>query len=236
MGFLGMIVMILCLVAFLVFMVSINEKREKSEEYIVTDNEKKEKNERYQKRGYNYKEKFNVYYKGGIKNISVNSPTTVDLLKEGLAVNGVDIEKIILFSNIKDISLQSKIQIEQQVSLGKLILFGGLAFGMEKNNREINIEYIVLNVIDEDGEYNVLLRSFEQNENQENYKKLGTYKDTEHIEKNKIVEINNSQEFNEPQEKNVYKDIEELARLKDKGILTEEEFTEKKKILLDKIK
>lgn len=39
----------------------------------------------------------------------------------------------------------------------------------------------------------------------------------------------------EPQN-NVYKDIEELAKLKDKGILTEEEFADKKQILLDKIK
>lgn len=34
---------------------------------------------------------------------------------------------------------------------------------------------------------------------------------------------------------NVYKDIEQLANLKDKGILTEEEFNEKKRVLLEKI-
>lgn len=34
---------------------------------------------------------------------------------------------------------------------------------------------------------------------------------------------------------NVYKDIEQLANLKDKGILTEEEFDEKKRVLLEKI-
>lgn len=38
----------------------------------------------------------------------------------------------------------------------------------------------------------------------------------------------------EPQN-NVYKDIEQLANLKDKGILTEEEFNEKKRVLLEKI-
>lgn len=55
-------------------------------------------------------------------------------------------------------------------------------------------------------------------------------KDFGFIEKNKIVESN------KPKEKNsVYDDIEQLAKLKDKGILTDIEFDEKKKVLLEKI-
>lgn len=58
--------------------------------------------------------------------------------------------------------------------------------------------------------------------------KLYPLKDIKFIEKSKIAETNQLKN-------NVYKDIEELARLKDKGILTEEEFSEKKRILLEKI-
>lgn len=60
-------------------------------------------------------------------------------------------------------------------------------------------------------------------------------KEIGYIEKHKIVEANKPKESNDIQENSIYKDIEELARLKDKGILTEEEFVEKKKLLLDKI-
>lgn len=225
-----LIVIVIIMVACVVYGLSLSEKYGK------------ERADSYSKRGYHYVEKgdFHVYYKGGIKSISVNSNIIVVLLKEGLAFESVGAKKIILFSNIKDISLQNEVQIQQQVSLGKLILFGGLAFGMEKKKKEINNEYIVLTVVDKDGEYNVLLQSYDQNDNQKNYRKLRTYRSTSNIErKNKIVESNNpqeSKESNKSQENNVYKDIEELAKLKDKGILTEEEFAEKKKMLLDRIK
>lgn len=65
--------------------------------------------------------------------------------------------------------------------------------------------------------------------------KLIPNKDFGYIEKNKIVESSNTEQSNETKENTVYKDIEELARLKDKGVLTEEEFNEKKKVLLKKI-
>ncbi len=56
-------------------------------------------------------------------------------------------------------------------------------------------------------------------------------KDIEFIENNKIIESQNSTQENN----NIYEDIEQLSKLKDKGILTEIEFNEKKRILLDKI-
>ena len=133
----------------------------------------KERLDGYKKRGYHYNGNgdFHVHYKGGIKSISVNSNIFIALLKEGLAFESVGVKKIILFSNIKEISLQNEVQIQQQVSLGKLILFGWLAFGMEKNKKEINNEYIVLTVDDGDGKYNILLQSYVSDDNQNNYNK-----------------------------------------------------------------
>lgn len=61
--------------------------------------------------------------------------------------------------------------------------------------------------------------------------KLIPEKEIRYIENNKIVESSKYQKDND----NVYKDIERLAELKDKGILTEEEFNQKKQLLLDKI-
>ncbi|WP_252241679.1 hypothetical protein [Clostridium sp. ZBS18] len=125
----------------------------------------------FSKKGYNYiKNGFFVHYKGGIRNLSVNSSVIVDLLQEGIAFNKD--KKIILFKNINNIILENETQIQQQISLGKMLIFGALAFGMERKNKEINNEYIVLKVEDEDGEYSVLLQSNDQKDNQKNYDKL----------------------------------------------------------------
>lgn len=54
-------------------------------------------------------------------------------------------------------------------------------------------------------------------------------KEISYIENNKIVESNKNKNDN------IYKDIEKLAELRDKGILTEEEFNNKKQLLLNRI-
>lgn len=69
----------------------------------------------------------------------------------------------------------------------------------------------------------------------ETLRKLYPYKDIKFLEKKKIAESSNTEPLNKMEENTIYKDIEELTKLKDKGILTENEFNEKKKILLEKI-
>lgn len=59
--------------------------------------------------------------------------------------------------------------------------------------------------------------------------KLIPEKEMSYIENNKIIKLSDLQNDN------VYMDIEKLSGLKDKGILTEEEFNSKKQLLLDKI-
>ncbi|MBN1075082.1 hypothetical protein DVV91_12095 [Clostridium botulinum] len=130
----------------------------------------------YKNMGYEYiNNNFQVKYKGGIKDISVNSYVSVDLLKEGVSFG--EGEKIVLFKNIKDLSLENETQIQQQISLGKMLVFGGLAFAMERKNKEINNEYIVLSVEDNKGKYNILLQSTDQKDNQSNYNKLRELKE-----------------------------------------------------------
>lgn len=59
--------------------------------------------------------------------------------------------------------------------------------------------------------------------------KLIPEKEMSYIENNKILKDDDLKNDN------VYRDIEKLSELKDKGILTEEEFSVKKQLLLDKI-
>jgi hypothetical protein len=59
--------------------------------------------------------------------------------------------------------------------------------------------------------------------------KLIPEKEMSYIENNKILKSD------ELKNDNVYRDIEKLSELKEKGILTEEEFMNKKQLLLDKI-
>lgn len=144
---------------------------------LSTGKELEEKNKKkFTSQGYNYIAYCGVEYKGGIKNISIDTPVTIGLLKEGLSFTTIVGDRIILFKNIIDISLQSRQYIESQVSLGKLIVFGILAFGMNKNQKKINDEYIVLKVNDDDGEYNILLQAQDYTNNQQVYNKIMIYK------------------------------------------------------------
>lgn len=131
------------------------------------------KNKMYKEKGFNWVQdsSFKLHYKGGIKNLSVQMDTTIDILKEGL--NFIYSEKrveednnnkqtilqsiYIDFSDIKSIEIQTESSIKSQVSLGKLLFFGVLAFGMKRKEKESIQEYIVLKVADEEGDYGVVL-------------------------------------------------------------------------------
>lgn len=126
--------------------------------------------------GASYKEFLHANYKGGIKNISSNGTIVIYVLDIGLGFTSGLSKKIIKFENIKDVFIENEHSIQQQVSLGKLIMFGGLAFGMKKKNVEINKEYVIINVIDEDGEYNVVLDTEKESDIQSLYNKISNYK------------------------------------------------------------
>jgi hypothetical protein len=131
---------------------------------------------KFSKQGYHFVDYCGAEYKGGIKDISINNSVSIDILEEGLNFSSTVGDKLILFEKVKDISLQNKQYIENQVSLGKLLVFGVLAFGMNKNKKQINDEYIVIKVSDEDGEYNILLQAHEYTNNQDVYNKIAMNK------------------------------------------------------------
>jgi hypothetical protein len=130
---------------------------------------------KYRNKGYHYIETLGADYKGGFKDISIKTPIIIDLLQEGISFNNIMYEKMILFENIIDVSLQSKQYIENQVSLGKLIFFGILAFGMNKNQKKFNDEFIVIKLKDNNETYSVLIQALEHTNNQSIYNKIVMY-------------------------------------------------------------
>lgn len=137
---------------------------------------KEQGDRRWSGSGASYQNFLQARYKGGIKNISADGTITINVLDIGLGFTGAFNRKVIKFENIKDIFIENERSIQQQVSLGKLIMFGGLAFGMKKKNVEINKEYVIINVIDEDGEYNVVLDTEKESDIQSLYNKISNYK------------------------------------------------------------
>ncbi|GAA0076214.1 hypothetical protein UT300005_05920 [Clostridium sp. CTA-5] len=152
------------------------------------------------------------------------------------------VEKIIIpIKNIKFFTRDGEYRVDNIVEGGSINLPGAIIGGViageagavlagrkkiktsqkEVDKRQTYLYYIEDNqdkrIIFDSDTYNILL-------------KLIPNKDFGFIEKNKIIETNIPKENN-----NIYHDIEQLSKLKDKGILTKEEFIEKKRILLDKI-
>ena len=122
--------------------------------------------------------------------------------------------------------------------LGMVAAFVGLLAGVflagkEKittTNKEIDNRKTYLNYLEDGCNKQILFSS----SNYEILYELIPEKDMDYIENNKITESDNTQQSINSNE-NIYKDIEKLAELKDKGIITEEEFNQKKQVLLDRI-
>jgi len=131
---------------------------------------------KFSNQGYHYIGFSGMIYKGGINNISVNNPVSISLLEEGINFHSGVIDKTISFDSIEDMSLQSQQYIQNQVSLGKLVCFGILAFGMSGKQNSINDEYIVLNVDDENEQYSVLLQAYEPKDNQKRFNIIETHR------------------------------------------------------------
>lgn len=116
------------------------------------------------KRGYNKISNFIIFrYIGGIKTISSGNRVQIKLLKEGICFSykkgeiGESRNYIIKFENIEDIYLDTQQSIQERVSLGKLICFGVLAFGLKGKQIQNTKEFIVLEVCENDKNYNVIL-------------------------------------------------------------------------------
>lgn len=118
------------------------------------------------------------------------------------------------------------------VELGAIIGFfiGALLSGIKKliiRNNGTDIRKTYLNYIENNEKKHMIFVS----KDYDTLLKLIPEKEMSYIKNNNILKSGKYEKDNN----SIYKDIEGLAKLRDKGILTEEEFNNKKQILLDKI-
>lgn len=180
----------------------------------------------------------NVEYIAGLKGISKEIKVHCYLMKEGILFTYnkysidnklINIEQLIEWHSIIDVDIQTEKHIQDNVNLGNLVLFGVLAFGMNKQMKVIEKEYIVLSIKNFDNSiYNIIL--YCDDYIQELYDTIERY-----------INLNPSNDMlktenNPTKEDDIYIQIKKLGNLKESNLITEEEFIEKKKLLLDKIK
>lgn len=152
----------------------------------------------------------------------------------GVRKISISIENIQFYTRNGDYRVETTVE-GGGVDLGGAVVGGVLAGGVgallggrEKittTNKEIDDRNTYLYYIENNENKRMVFTSKDYNE----LSKLIPEKEMSYIQNSKIVESNTSQG------NNIYKDIEELAKLRDKDILTEEEFNQKKQLLLDKI-
>lgn len=112
-----------------------------------------------------YIARFSPRFYGGFKEIGMCESCYVTIYDEYLEIqlwnddtNKFYAEKIIKKDDIIDIRVQTQTQIQTQISLGKLFVFGVLAFGMKGNENTIVDEYVVMRVKYDGENINLILK------------------------------------------------------------------------------
>lgn len=165
-------------------------------------------------------------YCGGIPGADKTGDYVVSLRKEGIRVDfGMFKSKYTIpYENITNVSIKTDEQISKDVTIGRLLLLGVFAFGAKKKTKNTT-NYLVIDYSENGVSTSAIFTgkdvpSFHASllkMQQALYKKNGG--------KNETVSIQNS--INDP-----YSEIEKLHDLMEKGIISKEEFDEKKKQLL----
>lgn len=161
----------------------------------------------------------------------------------------IPIDKIKSFQRFGDITSYTKIKGGGGggSSVGGAIVGGiiageaGAVIGSRKKSEEIKSEHIVEDerktILEVQGNERMHYLVF-GSKDYDAFLKLIPQKEKNYVDANKSINIVKEEtskvEINSSNEK-IYRDIELLFKLKESGILTEEEFNEKKKLLLDKI-
>lgn len=149
----NLIEILFCIGAIAVVYVLINKGAKKCEE-STKDN--------YRKIGLEYLETYNnVAYYGGFKDIQAKENNKVLVFKDRIQIFNKDI----MFSNINDCSIQSESQLVERVSMGKLLCFGVLAFGMNGKVKNINKNYVVIRCNYKKSDIDLVLDFNDENEN-----------------------------------------------------------------------
>ena len=98
-------------------------------------------------------------YIGGYDDVAGGKKAEILLFKNKLDINFVtnmSNSKSINIENINTIKIMSQELIQNEISIGKMLIFGVLAFGMRDNKTTVN-NYLVVNYNEDNLNYNVIL-------------------------------------------------------------------------------
>ena len=149
----NLIEILLCIGAITAVYILINKGAKKCKESTKNN---------YRKIGLEYLETYNnVSYFGGFKDVQAKENNKVIVFKDRIQIFNKDI----LFSNINDCSIQSESQLVERVSMGKLLCFGVLAFGMNGKVKNVNKNYVVIRCNYKKSDIDLVLDFNDENEN-----------------------------------------------------------------------
>ncbi|NFL87398.1 hypothetical protein FDB24_10730 [Clostridium botulinum] len=86
-------------------------------------------------------------YLGGFKSVSSSKSCLVTIYEDKIKIYIHGRYANIMKQDILDVMIKNENQIKEQISLGKLICFGVLAFGMRGKSKVITKDYVVLKII-----------------------------------------------------------------------------------------
>lgn len=174
-------------------------------------------------------------YCGGIPEIKKVTDLAVGFLPDSIYIPiGLFKSVKIPYSAITNVSIKTSEQVSKDVTLGRLLLIGVLAFGAKKTNKEI-INYMVIDYSDKGIETSAI---FSGKNVPRAYSELlearQKYLSANPPEPSPIAPILESASIPASSStEDIYSDIEKLYSLMKKGIITENEFASKKKQLLN---
>lgn len=109
---------------------------------IILDGRNMRKNFlKYKEQGLRFIKEYNsVKYYGGIKGFDIEHTGKVIIFSDRVRI----LNNTIYLEDVESCKVQTERQITEGVSMGKLLFFGVLAFGMKGKQKELSKKYIVL--------------------------------------------------------------------------------------------
>lgn len=121
---------------------------------------RKERLQQYKSEGKIYVTNFDTFYMGGLKDISA-CPSLIEVFDNKITmkfiINFDTYNREFNLKDILDVKIQSDIQIQNQISLGKMVFFGAFALASPNQKTVIN-EYIVMTVLYQGEKLNLIFK------------------------------------------------------------------------------
>lgn len=163
-------------------------------------------------------------YKGGHPALPKEKDCSLKITNDDMTISYGFSSATISFATINSINFETAEQISRRITATRLLTLGVFAFAFKKKKKD-NEKYLTVEFTENNIDCAVL---FGGKKAQDAYSKLYE-RYVGYVQRNpKIEESDNNEEKNDP-----YEEIKKAKELLDMGIITQEEFEQKKKDLLD---